>query len=609
MPLLRFSRWIRSRGPELVLAVASLATFLGLLGAVDLWGKREQRAAAEALDTVEHGHWLIADIQSRPRLEKPPLPRWVSASLMLVSGRSDELMVRLPSALSAVGVTLLVYGLGRRLGGRSVGLAAGLAYCSTFYVISEHRQAGNDGPLALFTTLALYATWRRLHGDRVGDDLVAPADEPGSSRWTLAMYAALGLGFLTKGPVILVLVGLTVLPYLALARRFGPGLRLLADWRGIGLMLGLCLCWPVPVVLARFDALSVWWLEIGQKVGSAGVMHHSRRTPLIAEWFWMAMPWTPLAVVALALPFTRRGRSARPTIWFAWLWAFANLLMFSTWSVAKPNYYVPCLPAVALLAGSEWVRLARAARSGAFGPRLMLQSIWVALFVIACAAPVVLSQRVPDLVVPAVALAVVVGLGVVGSAWAWRRGAEGMALAPVAGAVSCSVLIIYGAIARPVVSNQSHRPLAATINQIVPDDESTVMFFHELDEGLWFYLRNRHLAPVPGSQPETNDAHDLLMEARRGELVQNPQLRIRRDLDILLGWIADPERSTSYMLIRDRVYDHFSPALKGKVTELYREPDLQRNELILLRVDPVNELASNSAEHRDSRRGEPSPRR
>jgi hypothetical protein len=239
----------------------------------------------------------------------------------------------------------------------------------------------------------------------------------------------------------------------------------------------------------------------------------------------------------------------------------------------------------------------------------MLQSIWVALFVIACAAPVVLSQRVPDLVVPAVALAVVVGLGVVGSAWAWRRGAEGMALAPVAGAVSCSVLIIYGAIARPVVSNQSHRPLAATINQIVPDDESTVMFFHELDEGLWFYLRNRHLAPVPGSQPETNDAHDLLMEARRGELVQNPQLRIRRDLDILLGWIADPERSTSYMLIRDRVYDHFSPALKGKVTELYREPDLQRNELILLRVDPVNELASNSAEHRDSRRGEPSPRR
>ncbi|WP_169977494.1 ArnT family glycosyltransferase [Tautonia rosea] len=608
MPL-RFSHWIRSRGPEAVLALASLATFLGLLGAVDLWGKREQRAAAEALDTVEHGHWLIADIQSRPRLEKPPLPRWVSASLMLVSGRSDELMVRLPSALSAVGVTLLVYGLGRRLGGRSVGLAAGLAYCTTFYVITEHRQAGNDGPLAFFTTLALYAAWRRLHGDREGAELAAPADERGSSRWTLVMYAAIGLGFLTKGPVILVLVGLTVLPYLMLSRRFGPGVRSLADWRGILLMLGLCLCWPVPVLVARFDALSVWWLEIGQKVGSAGVTHHGRRTPLAAEWFWMAMPWTPLALMALVLPFTKKGRSTRPTIWFAWLWAFANLLMFSTWSVAKPNYYVPCLPAVALLAGSEWVRLARAARTGAFGPRLMLQTTWVALFVIACAAPVVLSQRMPDLVTPAVGLAVVVSIGVIGSAWAWRRGAEGMALAPIAGAVSCSVLIIYGAIARPVVSNQSHRPLAATIERIVPLDQTTVMFFHELDEGLWFYLRDRNLAPVPGSQPETNDAHDLFMEAQRGLLIEDPQLRIQRDLNTLLGWIADPDRSTSYMLIRDRVYDRFSPSLQGKVTELYREPDLQRNELILLRVDPAEGLASASADLRHDEQVEPASRR
>ena len=159
----RFGLWVRAHGPEVVLAASALVTFVGLLGAVDLWGKREQRAAAEALDTVEHGHWLIAEIQARPRLEKPPLPRWVSAGLMQVTGRSDETIVRLPSALSAVAVAFLVYELGRRLGGRSVGIASGLAYCSTFYAITEHRQAGNDGPLALFTTLALYAAWRRLH--------------------------------------------------------------------------------------------------------------------------------------------------------------------------------------------------------------------------------------------------------------------------------------------------------------------------------------------------------------------------------------------------------------------------------------------------------------
>ena len=41
--------------------------FLGCLGSVDVWGKREQRASAEVLDTVEHQHWLVAEIQGRPR--------------------------------------------------------------------------------------------------------------------------------------------------------------------------------------------------------------------------------------------------------------------------------------------------------------------------------------------------------------------------------------------------------------------------------------------------------------------------------------------------------------------------------------------------------------
>ena len=137
--------------------------FLGALGSVDLWGKREQRASAEAIDTVDHHHWLVARIQGRPRLEKPPLPRWTIAALMALTGRRDEWAVRLPGALSALGMVGLVYGLGCRLGGRSVGLAAGLVLTSIGFFVAELRQAGNDGPLAFFTTLALYAAWRRLH--------------------------------------------------------------------------------------------------------------------------------------------------------------------------------------------------------------------------------------------------------------------------------------------------------------------------------------------------------------------------------------------------------------------------------------------------------------
>ena len=36
--------------------------------------------------------------------------------------------------------------------------------------------------------------------------------------------------------------------------------------------------------------------------------------------------------------------------------------MFCTWAVAKPNYYTPCLPGMALLIGSTWLQLARTGR-------------------------------------------------------------------------------------------------------------------------------------------------------------------------------------------------------------------------------------------------------
>src|SRR5271165_5330615 len=150
--------------PELVVGVLAGIIFLGFLGSLELWGKREQRASAETLDTLENGHWLVAEIQGRPRLEKPPLPRWTTALLMTLTGRRDEWVVRLPCALSALATVALVYLLGARISGRGLALAAAMALYTMWLFIAELRQAGNDGPLGLCTTLALYAAWCRLHG-------------------------------------------------------------------------------------------------------------------------------------------------------------------------------------------------------------------------------------------------------------------------------------------------------------------------------------------------------------------------------------------------------------------------------------------------------------
>jgi 4-amino-4-deoxy-L-arabinose transferase-like glycosyltransferase len=565
--------------------------FLGCMGSVELWGKREQRAVAETIDTIDNGNWLVARIQGRPRLEKPPLPRWTTAGLMLATGRRDEAMARLPSALSALGMIWLVYALGKRMANRSVGLAAGLILTSCVFFVSELRQAGNDGPLACFTTLALYAAWRRLHGSTAGDSHALPGDQPGSRAWAIIMYAALGLGFLTKGPIVLLLVGITLIPYLILARRARVGASALWDWRGLAVFIVLALCWPVPVVVNDPKAIWVWYLEMAQKAGAAGVLPHRHRDVLAVEWPGLVAPWTLISLASLTLPFWKWARSQRPMVWFAWFWTVGNLAMFCLWTVAKPNYYVPCMPGAALLTGLAWVRLADAARETgvhATRARRLLQAHWVLLFCAAAVAPLVIKQRAPEFVVWSLALSPITALAVVLSAWAWRAGGRARSLAPLAAAIVIISLTVYGFVIPPLNHRHSHHALADQLERIVPAEAHTVMFFHELDEGLWFYFHNHTLRPVPGSEPRYNGFVDMEDDYKKGRFLADPKDRIQREKEIFLVWLRKPHPGGEYVLIKAKDFDLFGPEVAALVTPLHREQGLKRNELMLVRAPSPN---------------------
>jgi len=581
--------WAHRRGPEWLLAGLAAVVFLGGLGSVELWGKREQRASAEAIDTIQNRHWLIAEIQGRPRLEKPPLPRWTIAALMTVLGRQDERVVRLPSALSALGMVWLTYALGRRIGGRSAGLASGLALCASAFFISEVRQAGNDGPLAFFTTLALYAAWRRLHDE--GESRL------GGRGWSVLMWVAMGLGFLCKGPVVLPLVALAVVPYLALSKRLREGMAALADWRGISAFVLLALSWPVPVLIADPTAARVWYMEMAQKAGTAGITHHRNRGVLAQEWPWMAAPWSVLGLLAIVSPLAARDRHERPGVWFPWCWALGNLLMFCCWKVAKPNYYLPCLPAVALLVGVEWVRLCRSARGegrGSSAARWVLLSHAGVLLAAAVAGPFAAGWLAPEALGWASLASASVGLGVVAGIWAWRKGADAMAMAPVVGAAAVSVVVGYGAIAPAYNPARSHRELAAALGHLLPASTHTVMFHKELDEGLWFYLRDRILAPVPGTQPRYNDGFDIQEDFERGKY-RTVEERIAHEKQVLLDWLHEPRAAEQYLLIRAKTLGVLGLNLDGLAEPVLVERDLRRNELMLLRV-PRREVVAGRAE-------------
>jgi 4-amino-4-deoxy-L-arabinose transferase-like glycosyltransferase len=483
-------------------------------------------------------------------------------------------------------------------------VASGLALCSIVFFITELRQAGNDGPLAFFTTLALYAAWRRIRPPEHDDSptpeaALLPSPRPAGARaWSLVFYAALGLGFLSKGPIVVILAALALVPYLALSGQLRIGLGRLADGWGLLLFLVLASSWPIPVLLTDPNAARVWYLEMGQKAGTAGISHHRHHDILAAEWVWMTAPWVVLATLAAVRPFLPAGRADRAQLWFPWCWAILNLLMFCFWSVAKPNYYLPCLPAVALLIGSEWVRLTRMAREAVprtFLARWLLQLHWVVLFIAALVTPVVTHQVWPQHLGWAGVGSATIGIGVLASAWAWRRGADVGALVPLVAAWSAGMLILYGAVGPHYNARRSHRALASTLEQIVPADMATIMFFRQIDEGLWFYLRDHRLTPVPGSQPRYNAGADLDDDFKNNRLEWDPNKRAENVKKILVEWLTRPDRPPSYVLLRTKEYDLFAHDLAGLTTVVHREHGLYRNELVLLHVAPGSTIAARAA--------------
>lgn len=483
----------------------------------------------------------------------------------------------------------LVYRLGRGLGGRPVGLASGFALASSFYYLVEMRQAGNDGLLTLAVALALLAAWERLHGDQTG----AAGDCPGPRGWAVALGGALGLGFLAKGPVVLLMAGLPVVGYLATARRLGAGLRLLVDARGLALLLGLAVAWPVPVLVRDPTAARVWWQEMAQKTGALAVGHGNGRAALALDWFWMTLPWTPLAALAAAWPLRRSLREGRPRVGFAWWWAIGNLAMLGLWRVAKPGYYVPCLPGVALLVGAEWVRLARLGRSTAAGSgaaRGLLQAVWVALFAGALVAPVAVGQVAPADLGCVSAGALAMAGSVVAAAWAWRRGRDARAMAGMATGFALVALIGYGGLAPSENPARGHRALAETLGRVVPAGSPTVWFFDELDEGLGFYLRGHALARVPDIGARYNRGFDLRDHAD-GRRIDSPARRVELARDRLADWASHADPASPYLLIRAKLYDRLAGDLAPLVEPVYRERGLKRNEIVLLRARTLRPIA------------------
>jgi 4-amino-4-deoxy-L-arabinose transferase-like glycosyltransferase len=190
----------------IVILTLAAAPYFMRLGASSLWDSNEAFYAETPREMIESGDYLNPSFNYQPRFNKPPLCYWVVVVFYKVFGVS-EAAERLAIALAALVMIATAYGLGRCAFSVEAALLAGIGLAAAPRFLMFSRRIMIDVYLAMFMALALLL-------------FILSERQPKRRRlYLIAMYAAIGLGVLTKGPVAALLPAFAFLIYLAVYRR------------------------------------------------------------------------------------------------------------------------------------------------------------------------------------------------------------------------------------------------------------------------------------------------------------------------------------------------------------------------------------------------------
>ncbi|HSI63952.1 MAG TPA: glycosyltransferase family 39 protein [Candidatus Saccharimonadia bacterium] len=334
--------WTRltSRHAWLVLLALTLLLYLPGTGTIPLMDRDEPRFARATVEMMQRGDWVIPWFNGEYRFDKPPLTYWWMRLHFHLFG-VHELAARLHSVLSVWLVSLVVFRMGRDLGGRAAAWWGAVGWITSLQVLVHGRLCVADMPMVFFVSLAMLAASKLLLND------VAPSRR--FSGWWWVLWGSLGLGFLAKGPIALLVPALALgLWRLAFWRKPAPWGRLQIGW-GALLALALVASWGIPALVQTEGRF--WNVGVGEHVVKRGTHAFNGRGILpgyyLLSAFLSLLPW--MVFLPYIWRHVRTQWDAQRALLVAWF--TAPQLIFLLYATQLPHYTMPGFPAFFALMG------------------------------------------------------------------------------------------------------------------------------------------------------------------------------------------------------------------------------------------------------------------
>ncbi|MEX0678286.1 MAG: glycosyltransferase family 39 protein [Pirellulales bacterium] len=403
----------RTRPQLLLAAIAGLMFFVNL-GATHLWDVDEAIFSQAAKEMHQRGDAVVPYFNGQVFPDKPALMYWLMIGAYELFGPT-EFAARFWSAVFGIGSVLLTYRLGRLVFSPPVAFWSGLILATSLNFTVVARAATPDSFLVFFSTLAvlLFVLGTAKAQARRGEANERNAPWAGQTRFEPSwlsyalVYAAMGFGVLTKGPIGVVLPTATIGLFLLIVRA-GPvpsveqpgwggsvrsGLRRTARvFAPLHILRAIWSMRPLTAIGAVLAVAGPWYAWVGVKtqgewlVGFFGVHNFGRFVGAMDNhggpiyYYLVAIavgffPWSVLAGPALwhMSKLLKESHPWRPGYVLLGSWIAVWVGFFSLAGTKLPSYIVPAYPALALVTGcfvASWIG------EPALLPRVWPRLIW-----------------------------------------------------------------------------------------------------------------------------------------------------------------------------------------------------------------------------------------
>lgn len=317
-----------------ILIVASYIVFSLNIGEVQVFMLDEAKNAGCAREMMDSQDLVVPTFNYELRTDKPPLHYFFMILSYNLFG-FNEFSARFFSVIFGVLTMLITYLFAKRLFSDKIAIWSVLILLSSLHFAFEFHLAVPDPYLIFFINAALFSIYMFF--------------QTRNNLYLWGLYLAMGLGFLTKGPVALVLPALVVFIYMLLTKQFNwENIKQLKILRGILLFILIAAPW---YILVSFKTDMAWtegfFLKHNINRYSDTMEGHGGIYFLTVGFLMFGLlPFSVLLIQGMIYAFKQR---INREYYFLFLYIIVFTIFFSFSGTQLPNYIMPVYPACAIL--------------------------------------------------------------------------------------------------------------------------------------------------------------------------------------------------------------------------------------------------------------------